>query len=441
MSTISDTNYYYSVSTIKQALDKAIASVTDNIDCYSVHAGKDFTRNRKMSCGDLIRFIFQLSNKTVQSTLLTAFPDIDSMPSASAVCQQRHNLTASAFQRIFSIFTGFFQNYKTWNGYYLLACDGSDINISHNEKDKSTYHIPTTATRGYNQLHLNALFDVLNGTYVDVNIDTASKTRECDALEEMIKDHQYTEKSVIICDRGYEKYNLIATCIEKKQKFIIRVKDIGSNGMLARLNLPDTSFDLPITKVITRLQTHETKSDGKYAILMNQAPFDYLPIEQDYYEMNLRVIRFKITEDTYECLVTNLNEEEMKTEEFKDIYHLRWEVENSFRDLKYTIGMLYFHSSNQELIRQEIYASLTLFNFSKLILNNTPPEQKSSWKYSYKSNFKTAVTNIRLFIEGKIEEEELRKRIKKFLIPIRPGRKYGRTMKGQSAKTPSYYAA
>ena len=42
--------------------------------------------------------------------------------------------------------------------------------------------------------------------------------------------------------------------------------------------------------------------------------------------MNLRVLRFKITEDTYECLVTNLSEDEMSAEEFKDIYHLRWGI-------------------------------------------------------------------------------------------------------------------
>lgn len=70
--------------------------------------------------------------------------------------------------------------------------------------------------------------------------------------------------------------------------------------------------------------------------------------------MNLRAVRFKITDDTYECLLTNLAEDEMTFEEFKEIYHLRWGIETSFRDLKYTVGMLYFHSSNQQLIRQEI---------------------------------------------------------------------------------------
>lgn len=193
---------------------------------------------------------------------------------------------------------------------------------------------------------------------------------------------------------------------------------------------------------VTYLQTNETKDNELYTILVNEsAPFDYLTADHDWYEMNVRVVRFKITEDTYECLLTNLTEDEMSFEEFKEIYHLRWGIETSFRDLKYTVGLLYFHSSDQKLIRQEIYASLTLFNFSRIIVNNIPPSQKAEWKWHYKVNFKTAVTNIRLYLDGKINEEEVAKRIKKFMTPIRPGRKYSRNVKPQSCKTSSYYAA
>ena len=76
-----------------------------------------------------------------------------------------------------------------------------------------------------------------------------------------------------------------------------------------------------------------------------------------------------------------------------------------------------------------------------IIVNNIPPDQKEECKYHYKVNFKTAITNIRLYLDGKIDEKELAKRIKKFLSPIRPGRKYSRNVKPQSCKTPSYYAA
>jgi hypothetical protein len=174
---------------------------------------------------------------------------------------------------------------------------------------------------------------------------------------------------------------------------------------------------------------------------MNNTPFDYIDFQNEYYEMNLRIVRFKITEDTYECLLTNLTEEEMSFNEFKEIYHLRWSEETAFRDLKYTIGMLYFHSSNQELIRQEIYASLILYNYCQLIANNNPPDCKDKWKWKYKPSFKAAVTNTRRYMSGDIDERELVLRIKKFLIPIRPGRSYSRNVRPQSAKTPSYYTA
>ena len=118
----------------------------------------------------------------------------------------------------------------------------------------------------------------------------------------------------------------MASFIETGQKFIIRVKDIHSNGILSTLDLPDESFDTHIRKIVTRVNNSETINSGLYAVLMNGTPFDYIDFKNEFYEMNLRVLRFKITEDTYECLVTNLTEEEMSTEEFKDIYHLRWNV-------------------------------------------------------------------------------------------------------------------
>ena len=434
-------NYYYSPSTIRGFLDRAISTVSDNIACYCSDPGFSFTRNRKISSKDLMYYLIQLSDKSIHSDLMYRYDTLEEMPSASAVCQQRYKLDSLAMKRVLQLFTNSLENYKTYKGYYLLARDGSDINICHNIKDKDTYYIPTSATRGYNQLHLNALYDVLNRVFQDVYIDTARKTNECSSLEKMIRNRNYPARSIIICDRGYEKYNLIAAFIENGQRFIIRMKEIGSNGMLSNLNLPDKDFDLPVRKIVTRVSNTKTVKDGLYAVLMNNTPFDYIDFQNEYYEMNLRAVRFKITEDTYECLLTNLTEEEMSFEEFKDIYHLRWSEESAFRDLKYTIGMLYFHSANQELIRQEIYASLILCNYCQLITNNTPPDCKINWRWKYKSSFKAAVTNVRRYMKGDIDDHELILRIKKFLIPIRPGRSFSRNVRPQSAKTPSYYTA
>jgi hypothetical protein len=434
-------NYYYSPSTIRGFLDRAIKTVSDNIACYCNDPGISFTRKRKVNSADLMYYLIQLSDRSINSDLMYRYDSLAEMPSASAICQQRYKLDSIAMKRVFQLFTNGIENYQTYKDYYLLACDGSDINVCHNPKDKETYYVPTSATRGFNQLHLNALYDVLNHVFQDVYIDTARKTNECNSLEKMIQDRNYPDHSIIICDRGYEKYNLIAAFIESRQKFIIRVKEINSNGILSTLNLPDEEFDLPIRKIVTRINNTKTIKDGLYGVLMNNSPFDYFDYPSEYYEMNLRALRFKISEDTYECLLTNLTEEEMTSEEFKDIYHMRWNQESAFRDLKYTVGMLYFHSANQELIRQEIYASLVLYNYCQLITLNNPPDCKKKWRWRYKSNFKAAVSNIRRYMNDEIDEHELVLRIKKFLIPIRPGRSYSRNVRHQSAKTPSYYTA
>ncbi len=43
--------------------------------------------------------------------------------------------------------------------------------------------------------------------------------------------------------------------------------------------------------------------------MKKESDFDYFD-DDGFYELNLRVVRFKITKETYECLVTNLTRDE-----------------------------------------------------------------------------------------------------------------------------------
>lgn len=115
----------------------------------------------------------------------------------------------------------------------------------------------------------------------------------------MIIDRNYPAKSIIIADRGYEKYNLFALCIEQSQYFLIRVKDITSNGILSTISSEECEdeFDIDIIRTLTRKQTKEVKDNpDRYVRIMSSSPdFEFLPIDKDYYVLPLRVIRFKIT--------------------------------------------------------------------------------------------------------------------------------------------------
>ena len=301
------------------------------------------------------------------------------------------------------------------------------------EKDEDTKR-QNGNNKPFSQLHINGLYDCINHVFWDTSIDTATKTRECTALMKMIMRHDYPVNSIITADRGYEKYNLMACCIENNQKFVFRIKDINVFGsILSNLNLPHEEFDLDVTKILTRKQTNEAKNNkDKFTIMKKESDFDYFD-DDGFYELNLRVVRFKITKETYECLVTNLTRDEFDLNELKKMYHMRWNIETAFKMLKYIIGMMSFHSKKRNFIQQEIYAAILLHCLTNIITERIEVEQSDKRKHHYKVNLSTAVTNMRLWLRKIICTKEMIKRIKKYLAPVRPDRKYQRNMKPKSA--------
>ena len=85
---------------ILNVFNRSIKMVCSNIACYCNDPVSDFTRKRKLPAETLIHFIVQMQSKSLNSELCEYFTDLDSLPTASALCQQRDKLDISAFQRI-----------------------------------------------------------------------------------------------------------------------------------------------------------------------------------------------------------------------------------------------------------------------------------------------------------------------------------------------------
>ena len=146
---------------------------------------------------------------------------------------------------------------------------------------------------------------------------------------------------------------------EKGWFFLIRIRD-GDHGIKKGFDLPDSDvYDINFSLKLTRKQTNETKELFKdrnhYRFVPGTVTFDYLPVKNrksdpaKYYELNFRIVRFPITEDSYETVLTNLDVSKYPPEQIKQLYASRWGIETSFRDLKYTIGMLDFHSKKGDV--------------------------------------------------------------------------------------------
>ena len=91
------------------------------------------------------------------------------------------------------------------------------------------------------------------------------------------------EPVLLIADRGYESYNLIAHAQEKGWKFLIRVKNLGSRGILTNLPLPEKEeFDSELSLILTKKQTKDIKAHPeKYRYLTNKSTCDFFGSDQE----------------------------------------------------------------------------------------------------------------------------------------------------------------
>ena len=118
-------------------------------------------------------------------------------------------------------------------------------------------------------------------------------------------------KAIFIADRGYESINSFEKIHLSGNKYLVRVKDIHSTGMLRSFGpFSDDEFDMQVKRTLTRKQTNEIKAHLEiYKFVPKNQHFDHFG-ETPFYDFECRVVRFKITEDTYECIVTNLDKNE-----------------------------------------------------------------------------------------------------------------------------------
>lgn len=431
------------INKVTNSLTKLISEISENPSLFVKKPKTDFTRNRKINFKKFIGITMNSGGGTMSKELLDYFAFDVNTPSVSAYTQQRSKVLPEAFEFLFNSFTQEnMSSTNNYNGYRLIACDGSNLTIATNPNDAQTAYKSNQFGTITNHLHLNAFYDVLNRIYLDAVLQTASEYQEYRACINMME-RSSLNKAILIADRGYENYNVMAHAINKGWKFVIRIKDKNSNGIASGLNLPKTDiFDIDVSMTFTREQTKITKMAG-YKFMPTNQTFDYLPLKsKDTYTMSFRITRFSIADDSYEMLVTNLDRSEFSTNDLKEIYHLRWGIETSFRELKYSIGLTSFHARKAEYIKQEVFARLLLYNYCELITTHVVQQMQNKDK-TKQVNFTIAIYICREYLRQKrnLSPPDVIKLIEKHILPVRPGRKDPRKVKPQASVSFLYRVA
>ena len=416
---------------VKAMLFTSIHELAANPEHYVLHPGKDFSRNRKLGFQRLLLMLLTMEGDCIKEELYRYFGRSTDTPSKAAFYKQRKKVKEDAFRSLLVSFTQKCQKKLLKGKYSLVACDGSAADIFRNPDDSDTFFEPNgKSTRGFNQIHINAFFSVLDKKITDLLIQPARKRNEYSAFCQMVDRSESDTPVIYLCDRGYASYNAFAHVIESGQFFVMRCTDDKTEKILGFPLDNIQQLDYHVERILSRSQSKKKRlhpeQEEQYRFVCKNVPMDYITQGHPECRLSLRIIRIELSDSCYENLITNHPELDFDFDDLKDLYHLRWDEETSFRDLKYPLCLKAFHSQKYEYIIQEVWARAILYNFcSEIAMAVEIPEKKR--KYVYQVNYSEAIKICRDFLRihdgTTLDVEGL---IAQNILPVRPGRTFPR---------------
>lgn len=422
------------ISAVKNTISKLLKHMNTNVDDFSSNPGKDFSRSRKISFPDLMSFLIYSESRSLRRSIPLFFGS-KSIPSPAAVVQQRSKLTPTAFEFLFKSLNSHFRFSNKFEGYHLVACDGSTVNIPKNGQEYATQMKYASGNGFYNQLHLNALFHVGEKRFLDAVIEPEKNHDERAAFITMLERCPLGHNTIFVLDRGYVGYNLLAHIASSKKYFVMRTKDLDGEirPIFSDITLPDKdTYDITVSVSVSRNTKKRIGTSNAY--IRPDRRFDFIDIsdKNSSFDMRFRLLRIKISESNHEYIITNLSSKKFPMNKIKEIYHLRWSIETSFRDLKYTIDLRHFKAKKAEYIHQEILARIVLFNACSIAVSKIQIMKVNS-KSSYQLNFAVSHDLCKLYFKARVDitPQVIEEWLLRTAVPIKPGRSFPRKIGSQ----------
>ncbi|MBR0419292.1 MAG: IS4 family transposase [Erysipelotrichaceae bacterium] len=400
-----------------------------------------FTRkDRKLSFIEDMKILMSIGSSSLKKELYEYFDYDTGTVSLPGFIRSRVKIKEEAFIELLKMINKAYPCDKTYKGYRLLSVDGSDLTICTDPNDFDSYEKYSNKAIGFNNYHLNCLYDILNHRYFDNIIQPLRKEDEKMAMWTLAERYE-GDKAIYIADRGYESFNNFEHLKKTGHKFLIRVKDINSPSSVLKSfrSLPKNGeFDEDVHIIFTNRQTNFIKDNPHiYKPIMTNQRFDFLDKDNHFHEADYRVVRVRIggKDEEYESIITNLDRNEFSSSDIKELYKLRWDIEISYRHLKYSVDLNALHSKRRDFIKQEIWARMIMFNISMIIIDHVQDKklEKKKRKLEYKVNISMAIFFVKQYMIKRKDGDppDLENLIVSQILPIRPDRHYDRNVRSQ----------
>jgi hypothetical protein len=341
--------------------EKVAKVISDIAEAYDE---KWQVRKRLINSMLIILFVFRLvCSKNAQSYGTTIDELWDScrrlnlpLPQKSAIapsslCVARRKLDETVFkhinQEIIETYTeeGEDASYR-WLGHRIFAVDGSKLNLPRS-LIKCGYKLPSKNSN-YPQGLLSCLYQVKSKMPFDFDLVSHQNERTCAEQHLLVLEMD----DVVVYDRGYFSYLMLHRHLESKIHAVFRLQENS-------FNVIKNFFSSSQTDCIASIYPSQTVSSE---IRKAHPELDIIPLQ-------MRLVKYQLGDETF-CLGTTLvDQDRYKKQDFIEIYHSRWGVEELYKISKRLFSIEDFHAKFERGVKQEIFAHFVLVTMNRIFAN------------------------------------------------------------------------
>ncbi len=389
----------------------------------------DFSRTRKLPLNKIVGMLINLPKRSLAIELDSLFESLDESDfgcTKGAFSLQRTKLKPLFFKvwndcLVESFYFFYGKAVKRWEGFRLLAVDGSNINVMNVPEVIAHFGSADNQFGSAPMARVMQIHDVLNDLTIWGDV-LPVKYSENEIIAQQVS--YLPIDSLTLFDRGYPSYSLIYLLEnqESPRHFVMRCKSNFNNEVKKfaagkKNNLVTTIY--PSLESIDALRRHG------YIVKKDTA-------------ITIRMVKVVLPDGQIEILLTNLYNNKIFTiKKMRKLYFMRWKIEIAYNKQKNQMQMEIFSGHRVVCVEQDYAAGLFVANLQSVIEKQCEKQVKkigASRCYKCKINRNISWASLKNRILKLLIQKhdsfkilmELQHLFTKYLEPVRPDRQVAR---------------
>lgn len=317
----------------------------------------DFTRVRALSWPVVIVMMLRgqkVALQTAVNKFFSAVGEVWRVVTASAYRQARQKVQPEVFVHLNAVaceeyYTryGAEQEVALWHGQRVLGVDGSYLNLPDTEETRREFSVQTNQHVGGEQVQ--ALASVLYDLRNDVGLSAALGPKQAEK-NLLFATHLAAMQAgdVVVCDRAYADYSVMATIVARQCHFVIRFPRQSFTAVNAFWVAPDQEC----------VVTLDVPSKTRTYVTQQQLPTT----------LRVRLVKVILPSGEVEVLGTDLLDAlTYPAAEFKAVYGWRWNHETYHDRIKNIFELERFSGKSVQAIKQDFYGVIFLATLESML--------------------------------------------------------------------------